>query len=182
MCCGRLVLIRLFFGFVVALFTFSLNYYIEIKKIDSSVTTKYAQAYLDNCKEVWMQITDIEIESENLVSDVRFNTVFKKNKHDIYSDLEITNKINELSNMRENAAKYIRENEPVLGKDLVHHFLKYVGLQSNLFDAEIESERNMNSSQPEYRQEFIKKVRNDLNKMRFGIEEAKTIALKKYMR
>ncbi|TWJ13189.1 hypothetical protein [Geobacter argillaceus] len=178
----KMAIDKLVFGLVVAIAIFFLNSLIETRKAENGITSKYAQDYLDEFTKVWSSITDIEIKSENFVSDVRFYLVSRKNVHDIYSDHEIANKMHEIIGMREQTAKYIREKESILGADLVLYFLKYVGLQSSMLDAEIQDEKEMHNSRSISNQEFIKITRDKLNKMRFGIEDAKNIALRKYIR
>jgi len=173
---------KVVFGIVVGLVFFFLNSTLETRKMENGVTSKYAQEYLDECNNVWAKITDLEISSEEIVSDFRMSIIGKGEVHDVFADTAIASKMHTIISSRDEVTKYIREKEPILGSDLVPYFLKYVGLQAQLVDAQMDDEKTIHNGTKVWNAEFVKETRDGLRKMRFGIEDAKGIALQKFIR
>jgi hypothetical protein len=166
---------------VVALVTFMMNVSLENKKSENNIKSGIVKDFINECETDWGKITEIEITSENLISDIRFAYLTHDYVGDIYSNKSISEKIKNLNKMRDDAYSDIRKKESLLTKNIVINFGQYIGLQKMVFDGEMGLELQLNTKMESNTSAFIKESKEQLGKMRFGINQAKNMAIMLYM-
>jgi len=167
---------------VVAIVTFIMNENLENKKTENSLNSGIVKDFITECETDWSKITEIEVASENLISDIRIAYLFHYYKGgDIYSNKDINEKVKKLDKMRNDVYVDIRKKESLLTKDLTMHFIQYLGFQKSIFNAEMELELKTSPNMEKDSLEFIKDIREKLGKMRFDINQAKNMAIILYM-
>jgi len=167
---------------VVAVVTYFTNSNLEHQKINNTINATLANDFLIECESAWSKIYEIDIYSENLISEVRVAYLMNDYRGDIFSNKVILEKTKVLDTMRDSAYAEIRKKKTLLTEELVLHFGQYIGFQREKFEAEMNLENRINSKYNEETIEYIQYIRERLEKMRFNMHQAKLMAQDLYLK
>lgn len=161
---------------------FVFNGLLERNKIIHELNQTNATKFIDTCDQIWREIYQVENSSNELVNESIIYFLHDNpqklsfNEHPEYKD-----RVSKINEDYENLYKLISTNSFILGNSLTDYFITYSALQRQSYEAELTSNTDTNDKSRQNSQDLYEQLNHDLQKMRFTLLDAQSIAVKNYI-
>lgn len=179
----QIIIDKLIVGLIIILVSFNINKTIEKIKTRNSIAQVSISKFIDTCNTTWNMINIAEKDSFDLVYKALIFKLEKNNdKSTFLYESEFSEQFNSIKNEINDIKNYIKENEFILGADLILHFYKYLWFLEMYTD----SAMDLNLCNSEKHSKFYNDAKNsaseEMEKLRFDLLSAQKFAIEKFLK